>query len=64
MLSSKCRDNFQQLHSYDPSPVLYSVGLRSSFIRSLLLDLDAHGGNDPNVMLSLLLEAGDSRTGN
>ena len=50
MLSSA--DILQQPHSCDPSPVLCSVAFRSSYILSLLLDLDPYG-NDPNGMLPL-----------
>ena len=47
------RDSFQQPHSCDPSPVLYSVVFRSSFIRRLLLDPDPYGGNNPDSMFLL-----------
>ena len=57
------RDSFQQLHSYDPSPVLCSVDFRSSVIRSLLLDLDPYYGNDPGGMFSLFTIVGNSGDG-
>ena len=44
--AKQCRDSFQQPHSCDPTPVLYSVAFRSSSLCSLLLDLDPYGGND------------------
>ena len=47
------RDNFQQSHSCDLSPVLCCVAFRSSFVRSLLLNLDPYGGSDPDGMFSL-----------
>ena len=47
-----CRDSLQQSHSCDSSPVLCSVAFRSSLIRSLLLDLDPYGENDPDGILS------------
>ena len=48
-----CRDSLEQPHSSDPSPVLCSVVFRPSAIRSLLLDLDPYGGNDPDGILPL-----------
>ena len=49
--ANQCRDNIQQPHSCDPSPVLYSaVAFRSCSIRSLLQDLDPYSGNDPDSM--------------
>ena len=51
--TKQCRDSFQQPHSCDPSPVLYSVAFRSSCIRSLLLDLDPFEENDPDGMFPL-----------
>ena len=47
------RDSFQQPNSCDPSPTLCSVVFRSSFVRSSLLDLDHHGGNDLNRTIPL-----------
>ena len=41
--AKQCRDSCQQSHSCDLSPVLSSVAFRSSFIHSLLLDLDPYG---------------------
>ena len=38
--AKQCRDSFKQPHSCEPSPVLYSVAFRFSFIRNFLLDLD------------------------
>ena len=46
-------ESFQQPHSCDPSPALFSVAFRSSFVRSLLLDLDPYSGNDPDGMFPL-----------
>ena len=51
--AKQCRDAFQQPQSCDPSSVLCSVAFRSSFVCSLLLDLDPYGGNDPDGMFPL-----------
>ena len=48
-----CQDRFQQPHFCDPPPVLCSVAFRSSFIHSLLLDLDPYSGNNPDGMFLL-----------
>ena len=61
--AKQCRDSFQQSCFCDPCPVLYSVGFRFSFVRSLLLDLDPYGGNDPDGMFPLFLQAGGSGAG-
>ena len=45
---AKCRDCFQQPHACDPSPLLCSAAFRSSFVHSLLLDLDPYGDNNPD----------------
>ena len=50
--AEKCRDSFQQLHSYDPSSVLWSVAFRSTVL-SLILDLDPYNGNDPDEIFPL-----------
>ena len=47
-----CRDSVVQPHS---SPVLCSVVFRSSFVRSLLLNLVLYGGNDPDGLFPLFL---------
>ena len=49
----QCRDGFQQPYSCGPSVGLWPVALRSSFIRSLLPDLDHYGGNHSDGMLLL-----------
>ena len=49
----QCRDSFQQLHSSDPSPLLCSVSFRSSFVRSVLLNIDSYDGNGPDRMFTL-----------
>ena len=51
--AKQCRDSLQQPRSCNLCSVLCSVSFRSSFVRSLLLDLDPYGGNDSNGMLSL-----------
>ena len=51
--TKQCRDSFQQRHSYDPSPLLCSVASLSSFVRSLLLDRNPYGRNEPDGMLLL-----------
>ena len=51
--AKQCRDISQQPHSCEPSPVLCSVVFRSSFIRSLLVDLDPYCGNNPDGMFPL-----------
>ena len=51
--AKKCRDHFQQPHSCNPSPVQCSVAFRSSFVRSLLLNVDPYGRNDPDGMFPL-----------
>ena len=51
---AKQRGNcFQQPLSSDHCPVLRYVVFRSNFVRSLLLDLDSYGGNDPDGMLPI-----------
>ena len=45
-------DSFHTPHFCDLTPVLCSVAFRSSFIRSLLLDLDPYGENNPDGMFS------------
>ena len=50
--AKQCRVRFQQPY-FMPSPVLSSVAFRSSFLQSLLLDLDPDCENDPDGMFSL-----------
>ena len=51
--AKRCRNNFYKPHSCDPSPVLCIVAFRSSFVRSLLLDLNPYGGKDSEGMFPL-----------
>ena len=53
MLSSEEIVCFQQPHSGNHSPVLCSVAFRSSFVRSLLPDLDSYFVNDSDTMFLL-----------
>ena len=48
-----CRNSFQQQQSRDSCPVLRSVAFRSSFLCSLLLDLDLYGENNTDGMFPL-----------
>ena len=47
------KESFQQPHSSGPSPLLCSVALRSSFLRSLVLNLDPYSGKDSDEMFLL-----------
>ena len=47
------RDSFQQQQACDPSPVLRPVAFRSSFICSMLLNLDSYDGSEPDGMFPL-----------
>ena len=44
--AKQCTDSFHQPYSCETCLVLCSVAFRSSFVRSLLLDLDPDAGND------------------
>ena len=43
----------EQEHSSDPSPTLWPVAFRPSFVRSLLLHLDSYCGGAPDGMFPL-----------
>ena len=51
--AKQCRDSFQQPHSCDLSPLLCAVAFRSSFVCSLLLDLDPYSKNYPDGLCPL-----------
>ena len=48
--AKKCKDSCRQPHSCDSTSVLCSVAFQSSFVCSLLLDLNPYGGNNPDGM--------------
>ena len=60
---NQCRDGFHNPHACDSSPVLCCVAFQSSFVRSLLLDLDLYGGSYPDGMFPLFLPAGGQGAG-
>ena len=53
-VAKQFRDGFHLPHSCGSSPVLCSVAFPSSFVRSLILDLDPYDGNDSDGVFPLL----------
>ena len=61
--AKQCRDILKQPYACDTFPVLGSVAVQFGFIRSLLLDLESYGGNDPDGMFPFFLLAGSMGAG-